>query len=68
MHTTVTTNGGTSATSSADQFTYVAPPTVTAVSPISGPITGGSLVTITGTNFTGATAVDFGSTEATPTR
>ena len=39
---TVTTPGGTSATSAADQFTYVAAPTVTAVSPTSGPATGGT--------------------------
>ena len=60
---TVTTPGGTSATSSADQFTYTPPPvpTVTKVSPSSGPSTGGTPVTITGTGFTGATAVNFGS-------
>jgi len=57
---TVTTPGGTSATTSADQYTYVtpAPPTVTAVSPSAGP--NGTPVTITGTNFTGATTVNFG--------
>jgi hypothetical protein len=57
---TVTTSGGTSATSAADHFTYFAPPTVTAVSPISGTTFGGTTVTITGTNFNGATAVSFG--------
>ncbi|GAT62568.1 beta strand repeat-containing protein [Paludibacter jiangxiensis] len=62
---TVTTIGGTSATSSSDQFTYVAAPTVTSLSPTSGPTTGGTSVSITGTNFTGATAVKFGSTNAT---
>ena len=62
---TVTTPGGTSATSAADQFTYAAAPTVTAVSPTSGPAAGGTAVTITGTDFTGATAVDFGTTAAT---
>ena len=57
---TVTTPGGTSATSAADQFSYLAPspPTVTAVSPPAGP--GGTPVTITGTNLAGATAVNFG--------
>ena len=35
-------------------------PTVTGVSPSSGPITGGTTVTITGTGFSGATAVNFG--------
>src|SRR5207244_6608300 len=34
---TVTTVGGTSATSSADQFTFVAAPTVTSVAPTAGP-------------------------------
>jgi hypothetical protein len=60
---TVTGPGGTSATSPADQFTYTPPPvpTVTGLSPGSGPSTGGTPVTITGTGFTGATAVDFGS-------
>jgi uncharacterized repeat protein (TIGR01451 family) len=43
----------------------LAPPSVTNVSPNSGPATGGTGVTITGTGFTGATAVDFGSTAAT---
>jgi large repetitive protein len=40
-------------------------PTVTAVSPASGPAAGGTLVTITGTNFTGATSVSFGGAAAT---
>ena len=62
---TVTTLGGTSATSTNDQYTYVAPPTVTRVSPSSGPATGGTSVTIAGTNLTGATAVSFGGTAAT---
>ena len=62
---TVTTAGGTSATSSADQFTYVAPPTISALSPYNGPIAGGTSVVITGTNLTTASAVKFGSTNAT---
>ena len=40
-------------------------PTVTQVSPNSGSTSGGTSVTIAGTNFTGATAVTFGSTNAT---
>ncbi|HYM45698.1 MAG TPA: IPT/TIG domain-containing protein [Solirubrobacteraceae bacterium] len=40
-------------------------PTVTKVSPSNGPVAGGTTVTITGTNFTAATAVAFGSTAAT---
>jgi large repetitive protein len=35
-------------------------PTVTGVSPASGPAVGGTAVAITGTNFTGATSVSFG--------
>ena len=62
---TVTTPAGTSATSPADQFTYVVAPAVTGLSPTSGPAAGGTSVTITGTGFTGATAVDFGPTLAT---
>ncbi len=57
---TVTTPGGTSATSAADQFTYVAPPTVSSISPSAGPTAGGTSVTITGTNLSGATAIRFG--------
>jgi hypothetical protein len=62
---TVTTSGGTSATSSADQFTYVVPPAITQVKPIKGRSAGGTTVTITGTGFTGATAVKFGTVDAT---
>jgi hypothetical protein len=64
---TVTTPGGTSATSSNDQFTYVAAPTVTGVSPSAGPLAGGTSVTITGTNLSSATAVKFGTTIASVT-
>ena len=63
---TVTTPSGTSATSSADQFTYAAAPTVTGLSPTSGPAAGGTTVTISGTNLTGATAVTFGVIGAAP--
>ncbi|WP_295854411.1 IPT/TIG domain-containing protein [Tardiphaga sp.] len=61
----VTTAGGTSATSAADQFTYTTAPTVMSISPTSGPAIGGTSVTISGTGFTGATAVSFGATAAT---
>jgi len=62
VNTTVTTTDGTSPISSADQFTYVAPPppSVTGLSPSSGTTSGGTSVTISGTNFAGATAVHFG--------
>ena len=58
----VTTVGGTG--TSSGSFTYVAAPTVTGLAPTSGPATGGTSVVITGTNFTGATAVQFGSTSS----
>ena len=59
---TVTTPNGTSAKSQADQLSYIPPPTVTGINPASGPTTGGTKVTITGSNFTGATSVSFGTT------
>lgn len=40
-------------------------PQVTALSPATGPAAGGTLITITGAYFTGATAVAFGVTAAT---
>jgi large repetitive protein len=61
VNITVTTKGGTSATTSADKFTYTTPaPVVLRISPSSGPTAGGTSVTITGTNLSGATAVSFG--------
>jgi hypothetical protein len=62
---TVTTPGGTSPTSDADEYTYFAQPALTGVDPSSGPTAGGTVVTITGTDLTGATDVEFGSTPAT---
>jgi len=64
---TVTTPSGTSPKGAADQYTYVARPTVTSVSPAAGPTGSGTTVTITGTNLSSATAVDFGSNPATIT-
>ena len=46
-------------------FTYIAAPTVTGISPASGPAADSTSVTITGTNLTGATAVTIGGTAAT---
>src|ERR1700722_1640714 len=43
----------------------VAPPTVSGMSPNSGPVGGGTAVTITGTNFAAGAAVMFGGTAAT---
>jgi autotransporter-associated beta strand protein len=61
----VQTPGGTSATSSADEFTYVAAPTVVDVDSDSGFTTGGDSITIYGTNLDTATAVNFGANAAT---
>jgi hypothetical protein len=59
--TFVTTSGGTSAGNAASDFTYKAAtlvPTVTKVSAKTGPTTGGTAITITGTGFvSGATVV-----------
>ncbi len=60
----VSTSGGTSKMSAADEFSYVALPTVTEVSPDKGPTAGGTSVTITGKHLNEATAVKFGSTAA----
>jgi large repetitive protein len=57
---TVTTAGGTSMQHAADDFTYFVPvPTVTGVSPASGPIGGGTPITITGTGFIAGASVDI---------
>src|SRR5207253_6035409 len=65
----VTTPGGTSAATSAGQFTYAGPPppipTVSGINPTGGSTAGGSVVTITGTGLTGTTAVKLGTAAAT---
>lgn len=61
---TVATPSGMSPPGPADRYTYVAKPTVTKVSPTSGPTGGGTSVTITGTEFNGVTEVKFGEASA----
>ncbi|MEW2487532.1 IPT/TIG domain-containing protein [Streptomyces sp. NPDC048411] len=61
VNITVTTPGG---TSNGLSYTYVAAPNLTAVAPSQGPVSGGTVVTLTGTNLTGTTAVTFGGTAA----
>lgn len=56
---------GKTAISPADQFTYRPPPTVTEVNPKLGPESGGTEVTIKGTNFMPNSTVMFGTTAAT---
>jgi hypothetical protein len=58
---TVTTPRGTSSITSLDTFTYRAgQPTLMSISPTTGTTSGGTTITIIGTGFTGATAVQFG--------
>ena len=59
----VTTAGGTATKTGA--FTYIAPPVITSVTPAIGPTIGGTAITITGTNFTGASSVKIGANAAT---
>jgi alpha-tubulin suppressor-like RCC1 family protein len=64
VHVTVTTPNGTSTANPSDRFIYQNLPTVTKLSPTSGPVAGGTAVTITGTEFTAASSVKFGGVEA----
>ncbi|MFM7259579.1 MAG: SUMF1/EgtB/PvdO family nonheme iron enzyme, partial [bacterium] len=59
----LTTVGGTA--NLANGFTYVAAPTITNVNPAAGPVIGGTLITVTGTNLTGTTSVTVGGVAAT---
>ncbi len=52
-------------TNTTEQVMISYTPTVSSVSPASGPLVGGTSVTITGTFLTGATAVTFGGAAAT---
>ncbi len=45
-------------------YVFAGEPTVSSLDPTSGPASGGTSVTISGSGFTGATAVEFGSTPA----
>ena len=63
----VVTDYGTSPNTYADDFTYQYPygiPVINYISPNGGPSTGGTIVHIHGTNFTGDSVVYFGSDEA----
>ena len=68
VHVTVTTPAGTSAASPANQFTYdpIGVPAVYGLDPNHGSAAGGSNVNISGSGFTGATAVHFGATSLPP--
>jgi hypothetical protein len=45
-------------------YQYVAPTRISQVTPLAGPLAGGTSVTVTGQGFTGATAVSFGTLAA----
>jgi hypothetical protein len=63
---TVTVTVGGASGSLPNSFTYQTPPTITAIAPNTGRISGGTSVTISGTNFIpGRTSVYFGSAQAT---
>lgn len=61
----VATPGGTSLVVPAGRFTYQNPPVVTSVSPASGPLSGGTVLTLRGTSFTDVSAVQIGNVAAT---
>ncbi|MEV0494147.1 beta strand repeat-containing protein [Streptomyces atratus] len=61
VQVTVTTPGG---TSNGPTYFFLNPPTLSAVAPSQGPVSGGTMVTLTGTSLTGTTAVSFGGTAA----
>lgn len=63
----ITASGDPDGRTFVDAFEFVDIPTVTSVAPESGPATGGTVVTITGTNLIHTTSVLFGSTAVTPT-
>ncbi|WP_055550440.1 IPT/TIG domain-containing protein [Streptomyces sp. NBRC 110028] len=62
---TVTGPTGTSTQNVFFTYTTVVAPTLTSLSPASGPASGGNTVTINGANLTGATSVKFGANTAT---
>lgn len=63
----VTTTSGVTGVTADDNFLYVSSPRVTAVTPNSGSASGGAFIVIHGVGFTGATVVNFGLAQATPT-
>jgi hypothetical protein len=61
---TAVTANGTSAISTNARFFFGAPPAVNSLVPATGPAIGGTSVTISGSGFLGATAVNFGTVAA----
>ncbi len=63
--TVTVTNTDTSTGSLANGYTYNNPPSLTSVSPASGPETGGTTITLTGTSFLSGATVNVGGAAAT---
>jgi formylglycine-generating enzyme required for sulfatase activity len=61
----VTTPGGTATAANAFTYLFYAAPTVTGIAPNSGPASGGTTVTITGTDFWSPVSVSIGGVAAT---
>jgi hypothetical protein len=61
----VVTNSDTQSSTLSNSYTYVAAPAVTALTPGTGPTTGGTGLTITGMGFQTGATVSFGGTAAT---
>jgi hypothetical protein len=65
----VVTNPDIQSATKSNSFTYVAPPppppTLSVIQPLSGPTTGGTAFTLTGTNFVAGATVTFDGTSAT---
>jgi IPT/TIG domain len=62
----VTTLIGTSALSPADAYTYLTLPVISAVTPSAGPVSGGQVVTVTGSGFVAGMTATIGGTTVTP--
>jgi len=63
---TVRSAGGTDVTGNFDQFSFVVAPTITSLSPTSGPLQGGNEVVIFGTGLARVTSVTFGGNPTFP--
>ena len=61
----VVTNPDSQSSTLASGFTFIVPPIVTSVDPVSGPAAGGTVVTVTGIGLVGPATVTFGGTAAT---
>jgi hypothetical protein len=62
----VTTPAGTSALTSADDYTYGDPPVISSVAPAQGLVSGGQTVTVTGSGFTAGMTATIGGHAVTP--